>query len=212
MLHPSAGRRMPLAGSTPASRPYARGMDGHPPAGGDQAHEVSREAETVLAILERNRGTFAWKTSGLSPSGLAATTAASSMTLGGLVKHMALVEVDWLAVKLAGEPYGEPWDSVDFDADPDWEWRTGATDSPAALDTLWKAAVARSRRIVDRILHERGMDGPANWMTGEGASPTVREMLMDMIEEYARHTGHADILRESVDGLVGEGPPSTFPP
>jgi hypothetical protein len=52
------------------------------------------------------------------------------MTLGGLVKHLALVEADWLAVKLAGQEYGSPWDMVDFDADPDWEWRTGALDSP----------------------------------------------------------------------------------
>ena len=187
-------------------------MDGPPPGDADQPYEVSREAETVLAILERNRRTFAWKTSGLSQAGLSASTAASSMTLGGLVKHMALVEADWLVVKLAGEPYGEPWDSVDFDADPDWEWRTGATDSPVELETLWKAAVARSQEVVDRVLRQRGMDGRANWVTGDGVSPTIREMLLDMIEEYARHTGHADLLRESVDGLVGEGPPTTFAP
>jgi hypothetical protein len=52
------------------------------------------------------------------------------MTVGGLVKHLALVEADWLAVKLAGRNYGSPWDTVDFDADPDWEWRTGALDPP----------------------------------------------------------------------------------
>lgn len=64
------------------------------------------EAEALLSVLERNRRTFAWKTSGLDEKGLCATTAASSMTLGGLVKHMALVEADWLAVKLAGEEHG----------------------------------------------------------------------------------------------------------
>ena len=79
------------------------------------------EAEAVLAVLERNRRTFGWKTGGLDRAGLAATAAATSMTLGGLVKHMALVEADWLVVKLAGQPYGPPWDEVDFNADPDWE-------------------------------------------------------------------------------------------
>jgi hypothetical protein len=60
------------------------------------------EAESLQSVLERNRRTFAWKTSGLGETGLRATTAASTMTLGGLVKHLALVEADWLAVKLAG--------------------------------------------------------------------------------------------------------------
>src|SRR5215510_11248223 len=87
---------------------------------------ASGEARSLLAVLDRNRRTFAWKTSGLDAAALRATTAASSMTLGGLVKHVALVEADWLAVKLAGREYGPPWDGVDFDADPDREWRTGA--------------------------------------------------------------------------------------
>jgi hypothetical protein len=76
----------------------------------------SVEAESLLSVLERNRRAFAWKTSGLDEQGLRATTAASAMTLGGLIKHLALVETDWLAVKLAGQEYGAPWDVVDFDA------------------------------------------------------------------------------------------------
>jgi uncharacterized damage-inducible protein DinB len=174
------------------------------------APDRSSEAETVLAVLERNRRTFAWKTSGLDQAGVRATTAASSMTLGGLVKHMALVEADWLVVKLAGEPYGDPWEDVDFDADPDWEWRTGAEDPPAELEALWKRSVERSRRVVDRVLEDQGLDGLADLTWPDGRKPTVRAMLLDMIEEYARHTGHADVLRESVDGLVGEGAPATF--
>lgn len=91
------------------------------------------EAGALLSVLERNRRTFAWKTSGLDEKGLRATTAASTMTLGGLVKHVALVEADWLAVKLAGEEYDAPWDAVDFDADP------------------------------DAVIEERGLDGPAGF-------------------------------------------------
>jgi hypothetical protein len=86
-------------------------------------------AGSVLAVLERDRRTFAWKASGLDEAGLRATTAASAMTLGGLVKHVALVEADWLAVKLAGQG-SAPRDAVDFDAHPDWEWRTGPLDAP----------------------------------------------------------------------------------
>ena len=179
------------------------------------AHEPRRlaartETESLLSVLERNRRTFAWKTFGLDEHGLSATTAASSMTLGGLVKHVALVEADWLAVKLAGQEYGAPWDAVDFDADPDWEWRTGALDSPEELYSMWRAAVERSRRIVAEVIEERGVDGPASFTWPNGRIATVRDMLLDMIEEYARHTGHADILREAVDGRVGEGAPEDF--
>jgi uncharacterized damage-inducible protein DinB len=168
------------------------------------------EADSLLAVLERNRRTFAWKTADLDPAGLRQTTAASTMTLGGLIKHVALVEADWLAVKLAGEPYGAPWDAVDFDADPDWDWRTGAEDAPEAVYALWRDAVDRSRKLVDAVVAERGLDGPASFTWPNGRTPTVRAMLLDMIEEYARHTGHADILREAVDGRVGEGAPEDF--
>jgi uncharacterized damage-inducible protein DinB len=168
------------------------------------------EVESLLSVLERNRRTFAWKTSGLDEKGLRATTASSAMTLGGLVKHLALVEADWLAVKLAGEEYGGPWDAVDFDADPDWEWRTGALDTPDDVYALWRAAVERSRKLVSEVIEERGLDGPASFSWPDGRIPDVRTMILDMIEEYARHTGHADILREAVDGRVGEGAPKDF--
>ncbi len=168
------------------------------------------EAAAVLPVLERNRRTFAWKTADLGEKGLRETTAASAMTLGGLVKHLALVEADWLAVKLAGQGYGAPWDAVDFDADPDWDWRTGATDAPEDVYTVWRDAVERSRDLVAGVIAERGLDGPASFSWPDGRTPTVRDMLLDMIEEYARHTGHADILREAVDGRVGEGAPADF--
>jgi hypothetical protein len=168
------------------------------------------EVEALAVVLERNRRTFAWKTAGLDEPGLRATTAASTLTLGGLVKHVALVEADWLAVKLAGGEYGAPWDAVDFDADPDWEWRTGAQDAPGDLYALWRAAVERSRALTSEVIAQRGLDGPASFTWPDGRTPTVRDMLLDMIEEYARHTGHADLLREAVDGRVGEGVPENF--
>jgi len=168
------------------------------------------EVGAVLAVLERNRRTFAWKTSGLDEAGLRATTAASAMTLGGLVKHVALVEADWLADKLAGQGYGPPWDTVDFDADPDWEWRTGALDAPEDVYGVWRDAVEKSRALVAEVIKERRLDDPASFTWPDGRTPIVREMLLDMIEEYARHTGHADVLREAVDGRVGEGAPKDF--
>jgi uncharacterized damage-inducible protein DinB len=171
---------------------------------------VRTEVEALTAVLERNRRTFSWKTADLDEQGMRATTAATTMTLGGLIKHVALVEADWLAVKLAGQEYGPPWDAVDFDADPDWEWRTGAADTPEEVYAVWRAAVDRSRVLVADVIEERGLDGPASFTWPDGRTPTVRDMLLDMIEEYARHTGHADLLREAVDGRVGEGAPEEF--
>ncbi len=168
------------------------------------------ETEALTSILERNRRTFAWKTEGLDASGMSARTAATSMTLGGLVKHMALVEADWLAVKLAGLECGPPWEEVNFEGDPDWEWRTGARDDPDSVLALWHQAVERSRAVVAQVIAERGLDGAASYTFRDGRKPTVRVMLLDMIEEYARHTGHADLLREAVDGRVGEGAPEGF--
>jgi len=168
------------------------------------------EAEALAAVLERNRRSFAWKTAGLDEHGMRAKAASSDMTLGGLIKHLALVEADWLVVKLAGRDYGAPWEFVDFDTDPDWEWRTGALDAPGDLYDLWRSAVDRSRAVVANVVEERGLAGPASFTWPDGHTPTVRDMLLDMIEEYARHTGHTDILREAVDGRVGEGAPEDF--
>lgn len=175
-----------------------------------QPVHAGAEAEALLRVLERNRRAFVWKTEGLNEAGLGATTAATSMTLGGLVKHVALVEVDWLAVKLAGQDYGAPWDAVDFDVDPDWEWRTGALDAPGDLYALWRESAQRSRELVAQVIQVRGLDGLASFTWPDGRTPTVRAMLLDMVEEYARHTGHADILREALDGRVGEGAPDHF--
>jgi hypothetical protein len=165
------------------------------------------EAEMLLFGLERSRAQFAWKCGGLDAAGLNMAHPPSTMTLGGLVKHMALVEDTYTAQYLTGEPIGPPWDSVDFGGDLEWEWRTSADDSPAELYTLWQAAVERSKAANVRMLADRGPDQPTKYTTETGESPNLRRFMVDMHEEYARHVGHADLLREAVDGLVGEDPP-----
>lgn len=162
------------------------------------------EIATLLSTLDRIRRTFAWKCGGLDADQLRATTAASTMTLGGLLKHLAFVEAEWFAVRLRGEPIGPPWDA----AEPDTEWQTAADDSPAELYALWDAAVARSRAMVAAALAEGdgGLPGAVSWP--DGRTPNLRRIIVDMLEEYARHTGHTDLLREAVDGLVGEDAPA----
>ena len=164
------------------------------------------EVETLLGALERQRGYLAWKCGNLNSTGLRATLGPSAVTLGGLLKHMALVEDDWFSVKLHGRDPHPPFDTADWDADRDWEWHSAAGDTPAELVSLWQEAVGRSRSLVADALAEGGLDQPAALAWRDGRSPSLRRMIMDMIEEYARHVGHADLIRESVDGLVGEDP------
>jgi hypothetical protein len=170
-----------------------------PPVAGD-------ELDTFLGSLERQRRFVAWKCGGLTSAGLRATLGPSTMTLGGLLKHLALVEDDMFSVKLHGRPPRPPWDTVDWDADPDWEWRTAAGDSPQRLMAQWQAAVDRSRTLVGEAVADGGLGRLASYTSPNGQTPSLRRLLMDMIEEYARHVGHADLIRESVDGLVGEDP------
>ena len=168
-----------------------------PPPAGD-------ETETLLGFLEFQRATLAWKCSGLDADGLQATTAASSMTLGGMLKHLAYVEDQWFSRSLHGREPQPPWDTVDWKADRDWDWHSAADDSPEELFTLWRDTVARSRSSVAEALAEGGLEQLARRTWPDGRAPSLRWILVHMVEEYARHNGHADLLRESVDGQTGE--------
>jgi uncharacterized damage-inducible protein DinB len=162
------------------------------------------EVATILGFLEYQRATLAWKCSGLGSAGLGATIAASSMTLGGLLKHLAYVEDLWCSRWLHGREPEPPWDTVDWKADADWDWHSAAEDTPEQLDALWRDAVARSQSLVADALADGGLEQLARRTWPSGESPSLRWILVHLIEEYARHSGHADLLRESVDGLTGE--------
>ena len=79
----------------------------------------------------------------------------------------------------------------------DWDWRSAAADTPEQLYAGWTDAVTRCRALMDEALAD----------STSTAAPRLRYILPNMIEEYARHNGHADLIRESVDGLVGHDPP-----
>ena len=171
-----------------------------PPLAGD-------ETETLLGFLDFQRATLDWKCSGLDADGLRATTAASSMTLGGMLKHLAYVEDSWFNRMLHERTPHPPWDTVDWKADRDWDWHSAAEDTPEQLMALWQDAVVRSRAAVAEALANGGLDQLAHRKWPDGRAPSLRRIMIDLIEEYARHVGHADLIRESVDGLVGEDPP-----
>ena len=167
---------------------------------------VGDEAATLVGFLDRQRATFAWKCEGLDASGLRATFGPSSITLGGMLKHLARFEDDMSTEWLLGREQLEPWNSVDWNSDPDWDWRTAADDAPDELRARWRDAVARSRSLFATALAEGGPERPGTETDPPGQLPSLRYILVNMIEEYARHNGHADLLRESVDGLVGQDP------
>jgi uncharacterized damage-inducible protein DinB len=166
--------------------------------------ETADELTTLLGFLDFQRATFAWKTASLDAEGFDVTIAASSMTLGGLMKHLALVEDYWFTQWLMGSTPSSPWDLVDWEKDGNWEWHSAAGDSPEELRMLWQENVERSRRNLADFLAGATLDGLARKVSASEPSPSARWILSHMIEEYARHNGHADLLRESIDGETGE--------
>src|SRR6266542_6576410 len=172
--------------------------------GRPETPRAADETATLLGFLEYQRATLAWKCAGLDAAGLRATVGASSMTLGGLLKHLAHDEDDWFSQWLHGRDPEPPWDTVDWDADPDWDWRSASGDTPEQLFALWQDSVARSRSLVSEALADGGLERSARRIWPDGRAPSLRWILFHMVEEYARHNGHADLLRESVDGLTGE--------
>lgn len=168
-----------------------------PPLGGT-------EVEMLLGFLDYQRATLEWRCTGLDSTALTATTAASDLTLGGLLKHMAYVEDEWFSRRLPGSERVEPWVSVDWEADRDWELTSAADDTPGELFSLWRASVTRSKAQCTAAIANGGLSQLAKHPWPDGQAPSLRWILVHMIEEYARHNGHADFLREAIDGQTGE--------
>lgn len=162
------------------------------------------EAATLLGFVDFLRATLAWKCEGLDEADFRKTVAASSMTLGGMLKHLAFVEDWWCSGSLHGNDPEPPWATVDWKADPDWDWHSADSDSPQQLLSLWNSAVTRSRTLVADALADGGPDRLARKKMSDGNTPSLRWILCHLIEEYARHCGHADLIRESIDGRTGE--------
>ncbi|MGJ0121607.1 DUF664 domain-containing protein [Williamsia sp. MIQD14] len=121
-----------------------------------------------------------------------------------MIKHLAFVETQWVTHRLAGRPMPQPWAAADWAADPDWDWTSAADDTPDELWSLWRHAVTESEALIDTALATIGIEGLATIARGDGALVGVRWLLVHLIEEYARHNGHADLIREAIDGRVGE--------
>jgi uncharacterized damage-inducible protein DinB len=159
------------------------------------------ELQALTGFLDWQRETILLKTAGLSREQLAQPLPPSSLTLAGLVNHLALVEDSWFRVRFAGLPEDSLWAGRDWDADPDWEFRTAADLEPEELRQRYRDACTRSREVVARAA---GLDQLSRGKSRDGQHWDLRWILIHMLEETARHAGHADLLREAIDGTVGE--------
>jgi uncharacterized damage-inducible protein DinB len=162
------------------------------------------EAETLLAFLDYQRDTLRWKCSGLTAERLDTALPPSTLTLGGLLKHLAVVEAGWLNEFFAGGVVRPSWfDTMDRD-DPDWSLTSAADASPDQLFAWLDESIAVSDRVIADAL--AGEEGLAALSAGseDGERISLRWIVCHLIEEYARHNGHADLIRQSIDGQTGE--------
>lgn len=162
------------------------------------------ERTMLRQFLDYHRQTFLLKIEGLDRAQLGRTVASSTLTLAGLAKHLAFVEDIWMQERFLGLDKLEPWSSAPFADDPDWEFHSALHDEPGDLVDLYTAACDRSRSAEASApsLDTRSAVPVPDVATGSHIS--LRWILLHLIEETARHNGHADLLREAIDGVTGE--------
>ncbi len=154
------------------------------------------EKETLQGFLSFLRETLVLKCQGLTEEQLRATPTVSSMSLMGMLKHLTIVERYWFQGVFLDADVDLPWS----EEDPDGDWRHSDADSGESII----AAYVAEYEISDRILQERGLDEMATWAQSNEERVNLRYIATHMIEETGRHCGHADILREAIDGVTGE--------
>ena len=161
-----------------------------PPLSGD-------EVATLTGFLAYQRATLAWKCDGVSDHDLRRPVPPTSMSLAGLLKHLSRVEDYWFSETVGEGGPTPPWDAMPWAA----EWENHVEHTGAELRQMWQARVAASDEVVRTRLDDLDATYPA-W--GGRGRVSLRWVLVHMIEEYARHNGHADLLRQAIDGAVGE--------
>lgn len=156
------------------------------------------ERATLTEFLRCQRLTLQLKCEGLDAEQLARRAVEpSTMSLLGLLRHMAEVERGWFRRRFAGEDVPKRYQTQ---AEPDGDF-DGAVADPAVVDeawTAWRDEVA----FAEQYTRETELDHVGK--TGDGSPISLRELLVHMVEEYARHNGHADLLRERIDGRLGQ--------
>jgi hypothetical protein len=157
--------------------------------------KAAGEKDLLVAFLEFHRATLLWKCEGLTEEQLKRPAMPpSTLTLLGLIRHLTDVERGWFRRGMGGEGEKAP-PLFDYDADPEADFTVDGADAAADV-AAYRAEVEACRAAIataGSLDDVRDSDGYSN-----------RWILVHMVEEYARHNGHADILREQIDGATGE--------
>lgn len=154
------------------------------------------EKESLHASLQRHRDAVLWKIGGLADESLRRRMTPSGTHLLGLVKHLATVEYGWFCTPFGRENKAIPWNPEDPEAD----LRVEPHETTAQIVHFYRQACEDADAVIEAVgIEEIGV----SW---EGEDVTMRWVLIHMIEETARHAGHMDILRELIDGQVGDHP------
>ena len=160
------------------------------------------ERDQLTAYLDHQRDTILLKTEGLTTEQLARPIPSSSLTLAGLLNHLALVEDTWFRVRFAGLPDHELWAGHDWARDPEYEFRTAVDLAPDELRARYADACDRSREVVAAAGSLDALSVGTSSRTGNRWD--LRWVLLHLLGETARHAGHADLLREAIDGVTGD--------
>ena len=155
------------------------------------------ERTMLLAFLDFDRAELRDRAWGLDAAQLDRQHPPTTLTLARLLSHMAWVEEIWFRVRLDGGEFGPPWTTLDWDADDDAEMTHGEYLTPDELVALYDRCIDESN---GRIAAAPSLDHRSVGSTRDGDHWSLRWILVHMIEEYARHCGHADLIRESIDG------------
>lgn len=162
--------------------------------------QAAAEKTSLAEFLDYLRATVLWKIEGLdSEQATTRSVPTTALTLAGIVKHLAYAEDHWFQDAFLGDGLPEPWASAPFDDDHDWEFHSAIDDDLADVLALYRAACRRSREA----LAQTTLDGLSVGRR-DGRPFSMRWIMLHMIEETARHAGHADLLREAIDGETGE--------
>ena len=158
----------------------------HPP-------RTAGEKETLVGFLEAQRAILAWKLDGLTEEDARRAMVPSGTSMLGLVKHMAWVERWWFVEFIGGGSPAYPWS----ESDPDAGWRIEDDETIASITRLYADAIAEANGEIDKA--------ESLELTGivRDTERSLRWTLVHMIEETARHAGHADIIREMIDSTTG---------
>ncbi len=150
------------------------------------------EREQLPVFLDVQRSIIFRKVDGVSDEDLRRHMTPTGLSLLGLVKHLGYVEMGWFQEHFLGEEIVVPWTEEDRDAD----FRIEPNETTADVLAFYQKQIERSRQIVA----EHAFDE----VSKQDGRPSLRWIILHMIEETARHAGHADIMREAIDGSVGE--------